>query len=106
MTSEERLEVCRNALAIADRNQEKRLALQTLGRLRSPQALALALSLLSDRELKEPACSAIVSMADRVALLSPDGTEKALLQVLAVTADPALKQQATAKIATARALAR
>ena len=42
MTPEDRLEVCRNTLAIAERPEEKFLAVETLGRIRSPESLAAA----------------------------------------------------------------
>jgi HEAT repeat protein len=105
MTPEERLEVCRNALAMAERKEEQGLALETLARIGSSQALTLAVSLLKDTELKELACFAIVAMSDTVALTAPEETEKALTQVLHLATDPALKQRAEKRIVRARELA-
>jgi HEAT repeat protein len=105
LTPEGRLEVCRNALAMAGRSEEKALALEALGRIGSPPALALAVSLLSDKDLKEPACSAIVALSDAVALTAPDETEKALAQVLGLTANQTLQRQANRQIVRARELA-
>jgi HEAT repeat protein len=105
MSPEERLQVCRNTLAIAERSEEKKLALEVLGRVGSAPALALAVSLLADSDLQSPACSAIVAMSDAAASTAPEETEKALAQVLRLSANPALKRQAEVKIAGARQIA-
>ena len=104
MTPAERMDVCRNALAIADRNAEKILVLQTLGRIGSPQALKLAAGLLKDKQLREPACLAIVTIADRAAPLAPRDTVQALQQVLQLTADQAIRQRARQQLEKARKL--
>lgn len=59
MTMEQRMEVGRNALRLADRNEEKLLALDVLGRHRSFEGLALAQSLINDPALSEKARSVI-----------------------------------------------
>jgi HEAT repeat protein len=105
MTQEGRLEVCRNALAIAQRNEEKALALEALGRIGSAPALALAVSALEDKGLQGPACSAILAMSSAVAAAAPDETERALVQVLGIATDPILKQRAEKQISRARELA-
>jgi len=106
MTPEERLKVCRRALALAERNEEKALAVESLGRAGSPEALALAVSLLADKELSVPAASAIVVMAGRAGALAPEEAETALQRVLALPGDPALKRQAETQLARVRELAR
>jgi len=106
MTPKERLEVCRNTLAIAERNDEKALVLEVLRRYPTAEGLALAASLLKDQQLREPACATIVAMAGGVAATAPDETEKALARVLEITTDQTLKEQAEKQIARARELAR
>ena len=72
MTAEERLQVCRNALVVAERKEDKVLAVETLGRIGLPQAQTLAVSLLKDSDLKEAAAAAILVMSDAVALAAPE----------------------------------
>jgi len=105
MTPEERLEVCRNALAIAERDEERRLALEALGRVGSPDALALAASRLDDADLQEAACTAVVAVAERLVVTRPAEAEKALQRAAAVTQDPQLADRAKALLARARRLA-
>lgn len=98
MAPDERLAVCRNALAIAQRNDEKVLAVETLGRIGTAPALELAVSLLDQQPLREAACAAIVEMSTRSVLAAPDRTEQALRRVLAVAQSPALKENGQAKL--------
>lgn len=102
MTSDERITVCRNTLAIADRSDDKRLVLEVVGRYPTPEGLSLAASLLSNKDLQQQACSTIVAIADCVAMKAPEQTEKALLQVLELSTDPALKAHAEKAVAIAR----
>jgi hypothetical protein len=107
MTPEERLKVCRRALALAERSEEKALAVESLGRAGSPEALAMAVSLLADKDLGKPAASAIVAMAGRTGGVPAEEAETALERVLALPGvDPALKRQAETQLARVRELAR
>jgi len=105
MTAAERLAVCRNTLAIAGRNADKVLVFEVLRRYPTPEGLALAVSLLDDEELRQPACVAIVGMAAGVVVRAPEATEKALHGVLDLTDDPALRQEIQRELARAHELA-
>lgn len=105
LTAEERLEVCRNALAVAERKEDKVLAVETLGRVGLPKALTFAVSLLQDDNLKDAACSAILTMSDAVALTAPEDTERAIVQVLGLATTPQLKERAEKQLAKAHELA-
>jgi len=106
MTPAERMAVCRNVLAIARRNDDKLLVFEVFKRYPTPEGLVLAVSLLDDKSLRREACSTIVSMAGVVALKAPEETEKALLQVIRLTDDPSLVQEAQRQLAVAREFAR
>ena len=105
MTPAERLAACRNTLAIARRTDERLLVFEVLRRHPTPKGLALAVSLLGDEQLRERACSTIVSMAGSVASEAPQETEKALARVLDLGTDQALGQEAREQLAKARDLA-
>jgi hypothetical protein len=62
----EKLESLTEAMVRADRNEEKRLVLSALGDVPTVGALALVTSHLSDPVLKEEACLAAVSIAERI----------------------------------------
>jgi hypothetical protein len=91
MTPDERMTVCRNTLAVAQRSDDKALVLEVFRRYPTPEGLSLAATLLSDKDLQQPACSTIVSMAGRVATETPEQTEKALLPVLELSTDRSLQ---------------
>ncbi|MEE8450893.1 MAG: DUF1080 domain-containing protein [Thermoguttaceae bacterium] len=105
MTSEQRMAVCRNTLAIAGRDADRLLVFEVLRRYPTPEGLALAESCLGDDALRGPACSTLVAMAPLVAIRSPEETEKALRRVLDLTTDETLRQEAEKQIAKAREFA-
>ena len=78
-------------MALADRNEEKRLVLSALGNVPTVEALALVTSYLDNPILKEEACLAAVAIAEKIA--SGHGAEVAA----------AMKQ--VAKLATNKKLA-
>ena len=73
MTIDERMEVCRNALAITDRNDERTLVLDVLRRHPSPAGLQLARPLLENEELKDAAKSTIAAITGAVGTRDPEG---------------------------------
>ncbi len=66
MSLDQRMEVCRNALAIADRTDEKLLVLAVLRRHRSPEGIAMAKSLVKEPGLKQQAQVTIAQITDDV----------------------------------------
>ena len=72
MTTDERMEVCRNALALSNRNEEKKLVLEVLRRYPSPDGLQTAKSLLENGELKKAAQSTVQVIAKAIAAATPD----------------------------------
>ncbi len=102
MAPAERIAVCRNTLAVAKRSEDRGLVLEVVRRYPTPEGLDLAASLLSDKDLQQQACSTIVAIGGRVAMEGPEQTEKALLRVLELSTDPALKGEAEKALIIAR----
>jgi hypothetical protein len=102
MTPDDRMTVCRNVLAIAERSDDKVPVFEVVRRYPTHEGLSLAASLLGDKDLQQQACSTIVAIADRVAMKAPEQTEKALLQVLELASDATLKANAEKAIVIAR----
>jgi len=94
MTPEQRLEVCRNTLAIAERNDEKKLVFEVLRRYPTPQAVNFTISLLKDKQLNPSASATIVSWAERGTPIDADLLQNALQQVIATTTNASLKKRA------------
>ncbi|QDT94126.1 family 16 glycoside hydrolase [Gimesia algae] len=95
MTPEARLEVCRNTLAIAERNDEKKLVFEVLRRNPTPQAVNYTVSLLKDKTLNVPASGTIVSWAEQGTPIDNDLLADALQRVIASTSNKSLKQRAS-----------
>ena len=102
MTPEQRITVCRNTLAIAERSDERALVFEVVRRHPTSEGLTLAALLLRDANLKQQACSTIVEIADRVARSDPEAVEKALVELLEVSDDAAHKAVARKSLAAAR----
>ncbi len=94
MTPAQRLEVCRNTLAVAERNDEKKQVFEVLRRYPNPLAVNYTTSLLKDKQLNVPASATIVSWAERGTPIDADLLQNALQQVVATTSNENLKQRA------------
>lgn len=106
MTPEQRLEVCRNTLANAERNDERKLVFEVLRRYPNPLAVNYTISLLKDKQLNVPASSTIVSWAERGTPVEADLMLNALQQVIATTPNANLKQRATQQLERVQAQAK
>jgi HEAT repeat protein len=98
-----RLAMYREALALARRDDEKRLAVEVLARVRTAQSLTLAIGHLGDPALAETAAKAAVMISDRLVAAQPAAVAKAMQQVLAVAKakDTLAKAKALEERATA-----
>ncbi len=61
-----RLEMCREAAGLVERTEEKRMLLAALGGINQPGALSLILDYLDDGAVREEACVAAVTVAERM----------------------------------------
>lgn len=79
---DERLAMYQAAMAAAQRNDERRLALDVLIRIPSPQTLAEATSRLGDAALRDAAAQAAVGIAAKLAASQPRAVAEAMQKVL------------------------
>jgi hypothetical protein len=73
MTPDQRMTVCGNTLAIAERNDDKMLVLEVLKRYPTPEGLQLAKSLLEDQQLQAAARSTIQVITKAIGANGPKG---------------------------------
>jgi hypothetical protein len=62
----ERLDVCKQASALIQRDDERRLLLGALSEIGKPEAMTMALALADTATIREEAYAAAVSAADRI----------------------------------------
>jgi len=82
------------AMALASRAEEKKLALAALGEVKDAAAMDLAVKCLSDRELEVEAATAVVKVAKHVRVTNAAAAAAALQKVLDVCKSPAARQMA------------
>ena len=90
----ERLAMCSNALALARRDEEKKLVLEVLGRIQLPAALALITPHLAEPGLQETAALAAVKLGEKLAKSQPADVAAAMRQVLKATKNKDLARRA------------
>lgn len=91
-----KLDSLKEAMGLASRTEEKRLVLSALGNVATPDALTLIASHLDNAALKEEACLAAVSVAEKI--VGAHGAEAAAVmkQVAKTTANKKLAARANA----------
>ena len=91
-----KLESLQEAMALADRTEEKRLVLTALGNVPTAEALALVASHLEDPGLKEEACLAAVAIAEKIASGHGDEVTAAMRRVAKLAGSKKLAARANA----------
>lgn len=91
-----KLEALRDAMAQAERTEEKRLVLSALGNVATADSLALVVSNLETPALTEEACLAAVAIAERLAASHKAEVAAAMKQVAKLTANKKLAARANA----------
>lgn len=86
-SAQEGLRMLREAMELATRADERRQVLSGLGEVNTPEALAIVLPSLSDREVAAEAAAAAVSIADRLRDSHPKEAKAAAEKVLEVSKD-------------------
>ncbi len=79
---DEKMEMCRQALAVAERDNERELVLKVLERNPSPISLGLAVGLLDNARLKNQAASVALSIAERLLEEEPKPVAEAMQVVV------------------------
>jgi hypothetical protein len=98
MPLDERMQLCRQALALAGRDDERTLALDVLSRYPSADGLAIAQSLLDNDTLRERGCNTILSITERLDDKHRDAIETALTAVIESTERKPVAEQARQRI--------
>jgi HEAT repeat protein len=85
LPADQRIAMFGEAMAQADRVEEKKLAVEALGRAPDAKALALALTYLDNPELKEEACKAAVAIAEKISRTDRAAVADAMQKVIQAT---------------------
>jgi HEAT repeat protein len=87
LPDQQKLTMCRQAMDTAQRDDERKLALEAVGRIPTTEAMSTALSHADPASLREAACAAVVSIAESIAASEPEAAAKAMERVLHLTKD-------------------
>lgn len=77
LPDDERLEMCRKALAIAERAEERELALDVMKRCPSAESVELASSLLDDAEIRDRAVETAIFIGEKIKDTDPEAAKSA-----------------------------
>ena len=91
-----KLAALKEALALAERSEEKRLVLSSLGSVPTADALALVAAHLDNPALKEEACLAAVAIAEKVVATNRAEAAATMSKVAKLTANKKLAGRAAA----------
>lgn len=86
-------EMLADIMALAKRNEDRKLILSRMETVRVPEALAWLLSYLDHPELKDAAVPAVFTLAKGLSQSHPDQAKTALQRIQPLTKDAALLQQ-------------
>jgi len=100
---EQRIAMCREALAAAQRDDEKKLALEVPTRYPSPDSLALVVRYLDDAGLKEAATAAALTIAEKIVDAHPAPVAEAMKKTAQATSNAELARRAKALLNQANA---
>ena len=93
-SEEDRMKICANTLAIAERVDEKKLVLEVLGRYPSAASLKIAVSAADHDEIREEACQRALAIADRIVASDKAAVAEAMPKVLEKTKSAGRKAKA------------
>ena len=79
----QQLAMCREASAVCQRDEEKKLVLEILQRHPTAESLSLAVGFLAQADVKQEAAKAAVAIAEKLIERNPAAVAKAMQQVLA-----------------------
>ncbi len=92
--TDERVAMARRTLDVAQRDEEKKLALEILGRYPTIQGLELAAGYLDDDGLKADAAAAAIAIAEKIVDAHPKPVAEAMPRAAAATGDQELTEKA------------
>lgn len=85
LSTEKKLEMCREATALIQRNEEKKLLLGVLGTVPTDDALSMAMTYMADPLVRNEACFAVVAICEKIVQQNPDEVADAIGKVLKAT---------------------
>jgi HEAT repeat protein len=85
LSTEEKLEMCRQASELIQRSEEKKLLLGVLGTVPSAEALSMAVTYMNEPLVRNEACFAVVGISEKIVLQNPDEVADAIGKVLDAT---------------------
>lgn len=86
--NERRVAMCARALELAERNEERVLALESLTRVPTTDALELAKTQLSVEGLTDAAADAAITIGEQIAASAPEAVSDAMAAVIKATENP------------------
>jgi len=92
--ADKRLAMCKEAMGLADRDEEKKLVLGALGGVPAAEALAMVVPHLDAGAMKDEASAAAVSIAEKIAGSHPAPVAEAMKTVLKATTNQDLQKRA------------
>lgn len=95
-SEEDRMAICRNALAIAERLDEKKLVMEVLNQYPSAASLEIAAAATGDDAIRENACQVAIGIADKIVEADKAAVAAAMPTIIAKTknADRSAKAKA------------
>jgi HEAT repeat protein len=105
LPTEEKLAMCRQALAVAQRDEDKKLVLEALERIPSTESLSLVMSQVNSPSLQGQAGSTAVSIAERILKEHPAQVAEAMQQLYDAKLGDDLTGRAQALIEQAKSAA-
>jgi hypothetical protein len=85
LSAKGKLDMCKQAAALIERTEEKKLLLGVLGTVASTDGLAMAVRYLNDPLVRNEAGFAVVAISDKIVLQNPDEVAEAIGKVLKAT---------------------
>jgi len=85
LSTVKKLEMCREATGLIQRNEEKKLLLGVLGTVPSVEALSMAMTYMADPLVRNEACFSVVAISEKIVLQNPEAVTEAIGKVLEAT---------------------
>jgi HEAT repeat protein len=103
VTADQRLAMCKEAAAMVQRDEERKLLLGVLGGAGDAESLAMAAAHLDNAALKDEACLAAVAIAERLVKNKPDAVVSVMRKIPTVSQDGKLAARANEVLKQAKA---
>lgn len=102
LSTEKKLEMSRQAAALIERNEEKKLLLGALSTIPSKEALSMAMAHLDEPATRDEASFAAVAISEKIVEQNPKQVTEALQKVLKVTKNRNVRNRARQTLNKAR----